>query len=374
MLTVDLEVKNDKVSRVRVDMGEPILKSADIPTTLPGDPPVNAPLDRRRRRRSRSTCVSMGNPHAVMYVGDEFFQTGDRDLVAELGPKIEHAPAFPRRVNAHFVKVHSPDEVTMRTWERGSGITLACGTGACAVCVAGVLTGRTGRKLLAHLPGGDLELEWSEADNHVYMTGPATEVFTGEWPELSRDRGGQGRHEDPQPPPDRGRPAGSAPGSRRRLVRTLRFEYRCLGPVVRRRPASRPDRGIIYSIWHENLLVPGGQVRPPGPRRAHQQARRRPAPRLAHHGDGDGHGARVDQPRRDRGGPAARPAGHAVRRHLAVTPDGPRGPRRVVQPGMVYVASRTGMQIVPSGSGTTGRGGSESWDRFAVPKPFTRAR
>jgi diaminopimelate epimerase len=86
-------------------------------------------------------------------------------------------------VNAHFVKVHSRNEVTMRTWERGSGITLACGTGACAVCVAGVLTGRTDRKMVAHLPGGDLELHWSETDNCVYKTGPATEVFTGEWPD-----------------------------------------------------------------------------------------------------------------------------------------------------------------------------------------------
>ena len=100
----------------------------------------------------------------------------------EFGPQIERHPVFPRRINVHFVQVHSPNEVTMRTWERGSGITLACGTGACAVCVAGVLTGRTGRQILAHLPGGDLELEWSEADNYVYMTGPATEVFTGEWP------------------------------------------------------------------------------------------------------------------------------------------------------------------------------------------------
>jgi diaminopimelate epimerase len=160
-------------------MGTPILESAKIPTTLPGDPPVNAPLTVAGTRFD-VTCVSMGNPHAVLYVSDDYFG-GERDLVAEYGPKIEHAREFPRRVNAHFVKVHSPGEVTMRTWERGSGITLACGTGACAVCVAGVLTGRTGRKLLAHLPGGDLSLEWSEADNHVYMTGPATEVFTGVW-------------------------------------------------------------------------------------------------------------------------------------------------------------------------------------------------
>ena len=181
VLAVDLEVKQDKVSRVRVNMGRPIFQGSDIPTTLPGDPPVNAPLAVAGTAFA-VTCVSMGNPHAVGYVGDEYFAPGGKDLVAEFGPLIEHAAAFPRRVNVHFVKVHSPAEATMRTWERGSGITLACGTGACAVCVAGVLTGRTGRTLLAHLPGGDLELEWSAADDHVYMTGPATEVFTGEWP------------------------------------------------------------------------------------------------------------------------------------------------------------------------------------------------
>ena len=181
VLTLDLEVAGGKVSRVRVNMGEPILEAEKIPTTLPGDPPVDADLVAGGVTLA-ATCVSMGNPHAVVYVGDEYFTPGERDLVAELGPKIEHHAAFPRRVNAHFVKVHSPSEVTMRTWERGSGITLACGTGACAVCVAGVLTGRTGRKIVAHLPGGDLELEWREADNCVYMTGPAAEVFTGEWP------------------------------------------------------------------------------------------------------------------------------------------------------------------------------------------------
>lgn len=181
VLTVELVVTHDRVSRVKVNMGEPILQASDIPTKLPGNPPVNAALTVGGREFA-ATCVSMGNPHAVVYVGEEFFDTRDRDLVAEFGPKVEHHAAFPRRVNAHFVKVHSPSEVTMRTWERGSGITLACGTGACAVCVAGVLTGRTGRKLLAHLPGGDLELEWAEADNRVYMTGPATEVFTGDWP------------------------------------------------------------------------------------------------------------------------------------------------------------------------------------------------
>lgn len=181
VLTLDLEVQEGRVARVRVNMGEPILEAAKIPTTLAGNPPCNAPLVAGGREFA-VTCVSMGNPHAVMYVGDEFFDPHTRDWVAEFGPKIEHHEAFPRRVNAHFVKVHTPTEVTIRTWERGSGLTLACGTGACAVCVAGVLTGRTARKILAHLPGGDLELEWSEADNCVYKTGPAVEVFTGEWP------------------------------------------------------------------------------------------------------------------------------------------------------------------------------------------------
>lgn len=182
VLSVDLEIQNGKVSRATVNMGEPILKSADIPTTIPGDPPINAPVTIGGMRFDL-TCISMGNPHAVAFVSDDFFKVGgERDLVVEYGPKIEHAREFPRRVNAHFVKVHSPNEVTMRTWERGSGITLACGTGACSVCVAGVLTGRTNRRILVHLPGGDLELEWSEKDNCVYKTGPATEVFSGEWP------------------------------------------------------------------------------------------------------------------------------------------------------------------------------------------------
>jgi diaminopimelate epimerase len=123
------------------------------------------------------TCVSMGNPHVVLYCADV-----SKVPLATVGPALETAPMFPRRINVHLVQVHSPAEATMRTWERGSGITLACGTGACSVCVAGVLTGRTGRRLRAHLPGGDLDLEWSEKDNHVYKTGPATEVFSGEWP------------------------------------------------------------------------------------------------------------------------------------------------------------------------------------------------
>ena len=176
VLTLDLEVKDGKVARVTVDMGEPILQASDIPTTLPGNPPVDVPLPGNESRLA--TCVSMGNPHCVIYVKE--ITDGN---VLGLGPQLERMPVFPRRTNVEFVRVNGPDDVTMRVWERGSGETLACGTGACAVCVAGVLTGRTGRKLLAHLPGGDLELHWSEDDNHVYMTGPAVEVFSGEWPD-----------------------------------------------------------------------------------------------------------------------------------------------------------------------------------------------
>jgi diaminopimelate epimerase len=175
VLTLDLEIDGSKARRVRVDMGAPILQASDIPTRLAGNPPVNVPLE-VGGQRLEVTAVSTGNPHAVVYVEDV-----ERFPVAVLGPALEHHPAFPRRVNAHFVTVLAPREVRMRTWERGSGITLACGTGACAVCVAGVLTGRTEPKILAHLPGGDLELEWPGADQSVFMTGPATEVFTGEW-------------------------------------------------------------------------------------------------------------------------------------------------------------------------------------------------
>jgi diaminopimelate epimerase len=126
----------------------------------------------------RMTCVSMGNPHVVLYCKEV-----KRVPLATVGPVLENGEMFPQRINVHFVQPHAANEVTMRTWERGSGITLACGTGACAVAVAGVLTGRTARRLLAHLPGGDLELHWSEGDGHVYMTGPAVEVFQGEWPD-----------------------------------------------------------------------------------------------------------------------------------------------------------------------------------------------
>jgi diaminopimelate epimerase len=176
ILTLDLEVKDGRAERVRVNMGKPILQPQRIPTTWPGDQIVDVPLVIGEETLS-VTCVSMGNPHCITYV-DEL---NDR-WVLEVGPRIESDKHFPRRVNAEFVQILSPREVRMRVWERGSGETLACGTGASAVCVAGVLSGRTERKLLVHLPGGDLELEWA-SDGNVYMTGPAEEVFSGEWPE-----------------------------------------------------------------------------------------------------------------------------------------------------------------------------------------------
>ena len=176
-LTLDLEVSGSRVRRVRVDMGRPILDAERIPTLLPGNPPVNVSIEVDDRVLA-VTAVSMGNPHAVIYVGEVASFP-----LESLGPKLERHPAFPRRVNVHIVEVLAPGEVRMRTWERGSGITLACGTGACAVCVAGVLTGRTDRSILAHLPGGDLELSWPDDRSSVFMTGPATEVFSGEWRE-----------------------------------------------------------------------------------------------------------------------------------------------------------------------------------------------
>jgi diaminopimelate epimerase len=176
VLALDLEVVDGRARRVRVDMGAPILQGSDIPTRLPGDPPVNVMLT-VAGHDLEVTTVSMGNPHAVVYLDDV-----DAFPLESVGPVLEHHAVFPRRVNGHFVQVLAPDEVRVRTWERGSGMTLACGTGACAVCVAGVLTGRTARTILAHLPGGDLQLEWPRDDSSVFMTGPATEVFSGDWP------------------------------------------------------------------------------------------------------------------------------------------------------------------------------------------------
>ena len=183
VLTLDLKIENGKVASVKVKMSEPILSLPEIPVdgskVAKSKSGKNLEYDLIIPQTSdilQASFVSMGNPHATIFVEDV-----SKVPLEKIGPMVENHPAFPRRINAHWVQVHSPDEITMRTWERGSGITMACGTGACAVCVSGVLTGRSSRKILAHLPGGDLLLEWSEDDNNVYMTGPATEVFTGQW-------------------------------------------------------------------------------------------------------------------------------------------------------------------------------------------------
>jgi diaminopimelate epimerase len=181
ILPISLTLDGDRVAQATVDMEEPILKLADVPVDASKVTPTEHPDTYQITLPKSGTTynavfVSMGNPHAVMFVDD----VAAIDLEHE-GPQAEHHPAFARRINAHWVQVHSRSEVTMRTWERGSGITLACGTGASAVCVAGVLAGLTDRTVLIHLPGGDLTIEWRESDNHVYMTGSATEVFTGEW-------------------------------------------------------------------------------------------------------------------------------------------------------------------------------------------------
>jgi diaminopimelate epimerase len=188
VLSLDYTLDTDgKVAQVTVDMGEPILQLEKVPVdTGHLEPTDSAHVWRVGLAESgetfAATFVSMGNPHAVIYVPD----VGAVDLV-RLGPRLECHAAFPRRMNVHFVQMHGESEVTMRTWERGSGVTLACGTGACAVCVAGVLTGRSGRSIVAHLPGGDLNLHHDAADEHVFMTGPAVEVFTGDWPHASPD-------------------------------------------------------------------------------------------------------------------------------------------------------------------------------------------
>ncbi|MCE5186383.1 MAG: diaminopimelate epimerase [Planctomycetaceae bacterium] len=178
ILTLGLELdEHDKVRQVCVNMGQPILEAGRIPLAVDAESVIDLPLSIEGQPLSM-TCVSMGNPHAVFFCED----LAAIDL-AHIGPLIEHHELFPERINVHFVQVDSPDEFTMRTWERGSGITLACGTGACACAVAGVLGGRCQRRVTAHLPGGDLQLYWCEQDNCVYMTGPAVEVFSGTWPD-----------------------------------------------------------------------------------------------------------------------------------------------------------------------------------------------
>lgn len=166
-----------KVDQVTVDMGEPVWKDELIPFNECGMGDLLVKLAKEEELLCPEwNCLSMGNPHIVFFTRDVA-----RIPLAQWGPMIERHPAFPNRVNAHFVQVCTRTEVIMRTWERGSGITMACGTGAAAVCAACAASGFTEREIVAHLPGGDLLLHWDEKTNHVFKTGPATEVFSGEW-------------------------------------------------------------------------------------------------------------------------------------------------------------------------------------------------
>ena len=176
---LDLTVKDGKVALVRVDMGEPELDPEKIPIIMKGysdetDRVLNAPI-KVDGKEYNMTGVSMGNPHDVVYIDD--VQGLD---IEKIGPKFENHERFPQRINTEFSKVIDRKTVEMRVWERGSGETLACGTGACAVAVASILNGYTEREVEIRLLGGNLQIEWNEEDNHVYMTGPATVVFDGE--------------------------------------------------------------------------------------------------------------------------------------------------------------------------------------------------
>ena len=171
---LELDVDGGKVRHANVDMGEPILDPPRIPVRFEGDRVVDAPLDVAGQTH-RVTCVSMGNPHCVLFLPDV-----ERLELEKIGPSFERHERFPERINTEFIRVIARDEVRMRVWERGSGETAACGTGACAAVVAGVLTGRTARRVVVHLNGGDLEIAWREGDGHVMMRGEAVEVFSGE--------------------------------------------------------------------------------------------------------------------------------------------------------------------------------------------------
>lgn len=167
--------KQGQVTGVEVDMNEPVLEKADIP--MVGEGTAIAETIQIEDRTFEITAVSMGNPHCVIFVDD-----AKNFPVAYWGPRIEKSEYFPRKTNVEFIEVLNDHEVIMRVWERGAAVTLACGTGACAATVACVLNGKTGRDILLHLDGGDLNVRWDEETNHLFMTGPAVEVFQGEYP------------------------------------------------------------------------------------------------------------------------------------------------------------------------------------------------
>lgn len=199
ILPIDYITEEGKLSIATVDMGEPIFSAEKIPVDLPRPAPggrvVDFPIGKYIPGTEladsggpnwltecgvdeKMTCVSLGNPHLVVFCTN--LEAVPLELV---GPFLEHLEIFPNRINVHFVSVKGMNEASMRTWERGAGVTRACGTGACAVLLAGAATGRMARRATIHLPGGDLDIRWDEKNGRVYMTGTATEVYAGEWPE-----------------------------------------------------------------------------------------------------------------------------------------------------------------------------------------------
>lgn len=171
---LDLQIEEGKVSTVKVNMGAPVLKAAEIPVISSKEEVIAQQIE-VEDKVYKITCVSMGNPHAVVFAD----QVSDLPL-EKIGPLFEHHERFPNRINTEFVKVLDEEHVQMRVWERGTGETLACGTGACAVAVACILNGLTKESVTVKLLGGDLQIHWDREANLVYMTGPATTVFEGE--------------------------------------------------------------------------------------------------------------------------------------------------------------------------------------------------
>lgn len=171
---LDMTVENGKVSYAKVDMGEPILKGSKIPVKSEKSPVIEK--IEVLGETYDFTCVSMGNPHAITFV-----ENTDKFPLETVGPLVETHPIFPKKTNVEFVQVIDEETLKMRVWERGSGETLACGTGACASLVAAVLNKLSKRKAVLKLLGGDLIIEWDEGNNHVFMSGPAETVFEGEW-------------------------------------------------------------------------------------------------------------------------------------------------------------------------------------------------
>lgn len=173
---LDLTVEDGKVVLVKVDMGKPIFSPEQIPVVSQRETVVDEPID-IDGQEYRMTCVSMGNPHAVVFIDQDVSEFP----LEEIGVKFENHERFPKRVNTEFVNIIDRHTAQMRVWERGSGETLACGTGACAVAVACVLNGLTEEKVTVKLLGGDLQIKWDKEKDTVYMTGPAEVVFDGEW-------------------------------------------------------------------------------------------------------------------------------------------------------------------------------------------------